>query len=509
MVKNKKKKMNNKMVIYLIIGAVVILLLTQSKPKEAQPTPSQPTPTLALQGCTNTCSAGYNQMPFSDCSCYIPQITPLDNDGDGIPDSQDPDDDNDGFSDDEENEAGTDPLNPNDYPTTPVGECMVVSMDCGTTCWNMGYNTAYCTIEGCPPNFNYIGDYSCSDTPPCQRCCCGGEQLADDDEQDEAPVDEGPECSDSDWSGNTPWPEESALSTQSFTYGYVTHNMEGYASPIYDTCQGIYVYERFCNYAGYLDFDSVYCEEGCSGGKCNAAPPSGPANPICGHSAGQYCYGYDVAYHSPTWDSDKCDSFPKSSGSTCLSDCAYKGFDNYEQYCWCWDTDVCESWESCGSSGCYGSYQSCSDYCSAQGTTSLGCVSGFNHCYSAGGEYYAGQGDDCVVGCCCQPSYPSCSQACADSGRAHYACMGGSSCKLNHAIETLTGNPYCQAINQALDCCCVWKDKVDACNSWGYPHSACVNTLHSLYNPSTSCSGMWLDEGNNFCSSNFRLCCLN
>ena len=40
----------------------------------------------------------------------------IDTDGDGIPDSQDPDDDNDGWSDEEEQEFGTDPKNPDDYP---------------------------------------------------------------------------------------------------------------------------------------------------------------------------------------------------------------------------------------------------------------------------------------------------------------------------------------------------------------------------------------------------------
>jgi len=44
-------------------------------------------------------------------------------DGDGIPDNLDPDDDNDGFTDDEENEAGTNPLDPNDYPGSDITSC--------------------------------------------------------------------------------------------------------------------------------------------------------------------------------------------------------------------------------------------------------------------------------------------------------------------------------------------------------------------------------------------------
>ena len=47
-------------------------------------------------------------------------VNPLsgtDTDGDGIPDDVDTDDDNDGFSDQDEIDAGTDPLNPYDYPS--------------------------------------------------------------------------------------------------------------------------------------------------------------------------------------------------------------------------------------------------------------------------------------------------------------------------------------------------------------------------------------------------------
>jgi len=53
---------------------------------------------------------------------------PVDTDGDGIPDTEDNDDDNDGWTDDQENTYGTDPLNPNDYPTDtedPLGRIYV------------------------------------------------------------------------------------------------------------------------------------------------------------------------------------------------------------------------------------------------------------------------------------------------------------------------------------------------------------------------------------------------
>ena len=53
----------------------------------------------------------------------------IDTDGDGIPDSQDPDDDNDGWSDEEEQEFGTDPKNPDDYPLDTDGDHIPDSID--------------------------------------------------------------------------------------------------------------------------------------------------------------------------------------------------------------------------------------------------------------------------------------------------------------------------------------------------------------------------------------------
>lgn len=62
--------------------------------------------------------------------------------------------------------------------TVSTGECNSVSMECGSQCSSMGYNLAYCTVEGCPPNYDYIGDYSCSSFPPCERCCCSYVQVS-------------------------------------------------------------------------------------------------------------------------------------------------------------------------------------------------------------------------------------------------------------------------------------------------------------------------------------------
>jgi uncharacterized repeat protein (TIGR01451 family) len=52
-----------------------------------------------------------------------------DNDGDGIGDNADPDDDNDGWTDDEENQYGTDPFDPNDYPVDTDGDGIPDSVD--------------------------------------------------------------------------------------------------------------------------------------------------------------------------------------------------------------------------------------------------------------------------------------------------------------------------------------------------------------------------------------------
>lgn len=116
-----------------------------------------------------------------------------------------------------------------------------------------------------------------------------------------------PQCSDSDWSGNTPWPEDDALSTQSFIYGYVIHNMAGYESPAYDYCYGSYVYEKFCNYAGYFDYDSVYCDYGCesgyvnghSAGRCKAAPTTTT-------TIAMFCNDVDIGDNS-IWGPGYCD----------------------------------------------------------------------------------------------------------------------------------------------------------------------------------------------------------
>lgn len=144
--KNKSKPKNSKM-LYIIIGIVVIIFLMKGK-KEAvenggevslEPTIEEVLTTLPT--CSDLCnrydmsgsyesttcrigelrlSYGYpNEAPLLVCCCYE-TVDGVDTDGDGIPDSDDPDDDNDGYTDDEEEQAGTDPFNPNDYPGAEV-----------------------------------------------------------------------------------------------------------------------------------------------------------------------------------------------------------------------------------------------------------------------------------------------------------------------------------------------------------------------------------------------------
>ncbi len=68
-------------------------------------------------------STGQNEWTiYLDETTYVDFPIALDTDNDGTPDHLDEDDDNDGFTDAEEEEAGTDPLNPNSKPTGDNGD---------------------------------------------------------------------------------------------------------------------------------------------------------------------------------------------------------------------------------------------------------------------------------------------------------------------------------------------------------------------------------------------------
>lgn len=265
---------------------------------------------------------------------------------------------------------------------------------------------------------------------------------------------------------------------------------------VWDHCNNVYpsyLYEMKCvgDVGGY---DYHYCTYGCYDGACRTSATTTttvPMNPVCGHSSGQYCYGYDVAYHVSTYDPYRCNTFPKQIGSTCLYDCAYKGVDNYDLYCWCWDTDTCADYESCGSSGCYGvtttlpptttttiSPFSCSYTCDIHGWDYVGCTYTINnHCWESltpGLEYQRldvtqtvlpGQVHTCQgVNCCCDigpPPEVDCPTVCQEGGYNYIGCAtSGNQCYTgftsNLPFAIPAGNWWC--INAMSDsgsqCCC-------------------------------------------------------
>jgi len=285
------------------------------------------------------------------------------------------DSDGDGWSDDQENQAGTDPNNPNDFPgsdttttTIPREECDSTTLACGITCTQIGYQYAECAQDYCPAGWNYIGLYGCNEEAGCDVCCCSGTQQSTTTTTTTVPYTTTTTttagCYDSDGGINL------------YVGGYIRTSNGNIHN---DACTGSNsMYEFFCPESGGLGQAHRYCENGCETvggyGRCKTAPTTTtttvPPNPVCGHSYGQYCYGYDVAYHSSTYDSSKCNTFPKIGGSDCLFNCAYKGVDNYNMYCWCWDKEPCGGYSSCTNSGC----EEATFTCTAQGfgTSSYG-----------------------------------------------------------------------------------------------------------------------------------------
>lgn len=174
-------------------------------------------------------------------------IVGQDTDGDGIPDTQDPDNDNDSYPDKDENEAGTDPLNPNSHP----------SVHCSAECINAGYASGkYSTGMQCSSGENLLtfgpsgGPYT--------NCCCTQTQ----EEEDQVIA----TCTDTDGgdntfvkgtvSGMTMWDPQQP-------YSYV------------DYCSdGTYLMESWCVQVsnGYTFGGGVKkCDYGCTDGKCNTA----------------------------------------------------------------------------------------------------------------------------------------------------------------------------------------------------------------------------------------------
>lgn len=104
------------------------------------------------------CCDSSGNCKLSSTSSLISRV--CDSDGDGNPDDTDPDDDNDGFSDEEEDEAGTDPLNPDSHPT--------VTDPCPTYCQGLDYATGRFVTNpsACmPPEVPFV-------YPPASGYCC-------------------------------------------------------------------------------------------------------------------------------------------------------------------------------------------------------------------------------------------------------------------------------------------------------------------------------------------------
>lgn len=116
-----------------------------------------------------------NEAPLLNCCC---SDTKRDTDGDGIPDSQDPDDDNDGFTDDEEAQAGTDPLDKNDFPQVEdfpeqegaysFQECRGLADENSVYFSKMTDDGSDWTEETC---YDYANDRCNTDTAFSRNCC--------------------------------------------------------------------------------------------------------------------------------------------------------------------------------------------------------------------------------------------------------------------------------------------------------------------------------------------------
>lgn len=342
-------------------------------------------------------------------------------------------------------------------PDTDEDEvCSLTSMECGVECSSRGYNLAECSDGPCPFDYDELeGDYGCSDSPPCDRCCCKYVEGTT-------------------TTTTTTW-GETTTTTISGSDRCEDYMMANYGLPNTE-------YDETLTSSNCLDYAESMCDNGvsnwgwinpggawggdsnlgCCGWECN------PQNLFCGKSSGQHCYGYDVAYHTSTFDSTKCNSFPKMGGSDCLYDCVYKGLDNYDMHCWCWNKEPCESWEDCGSDGCYGEFTDCNDICSSHGKNSLGCSDSVEHCTGLHGTLFE-KGDECASG---------------------------------------------------ANCCCEWSNLQEACSSYGYSNSWCANVANELVNWPDDCyyegsSSLVFPQGDYLCGSygepglDMRACCFN
>lgn len=231
---------------------------------------------------------------------------------------------------------------------------------------------------------------------------------------------------------------------------------DGFHSDFWDYCLGdTILYEYYCpSVNSYYTFEVNHCNYGCSGGKCNEATTTSlPAN-YCA----TVCAGYDHWAGEDNINIDECEDVAVN---YCYPDSANV---HQTEHCCCWDC--------------------------AYATTST-----------------------VYTTTTTSPWFNDCHMECDNSGRGYKYCGSwGGDCKVNEGILLPAGDYGCEPAG--FVCCCAWKDVWDACHSYDFRTGYCVNTLHELYNPATSCeggSGTWLDtlnpQGNQECSANFRACC--
>lgn len=264
----KQKKRSEKMTA-LIILIIIFLFILWSKGYIGQRSQQA--------GCTNICASSYNQMPYPDCSCYSPEVTSSDTDGDGIPDSIDTDDDNDGFPDSVEEDYGTDPTDPTDYPGGN-GEAPVPTTS--YTCGQEGDN--YCTGT-CPPSHPECASL---EFPTYAACVCiDGTDVHDDWKPGESMHNPGEAIDNGEEAGIEGTCYDSDGGIDLYTAGYVDISGGLYYGRHYDYCDGTTIYEQTCNpeTPGVPWVRQLTCSNVCELGKC-VDPPLGCINEVIGQS---------------------------------------------------------------------------------------------------------------------------------------------------------------------------------------------------------------------------------
>lgn len=416
------------------IVVIVIIIFVMSNQKGAL---KQGTGPLALPGCSNTCAFNYNQMPAPDCSCYQPNPTTKDFDGDGIPDNQDPDDDNDGFSDEEERAAGTNPRDAGNFPGEEGEEIDVVSClfdACGVLPDDW---TGMC-FEGvaeCQDNDGYpapVGDEWCEEMyiAPAPVCCCPSQELIDEYNMELA-------CND--LVSPTGLYSTYVLADQ----GWTGVQCESHASI---SCEG----------SGHL-LERSRIQDGCCIWKCSLPQTE-----------------------------------PEQSFSSCKLECQNQ---NAANRVLCKNTvSNCEAiggyWLTAGDAQCDSLYEthicccippsaqhSCDDACGTLGGTCEISSGACPNSYEPLGNYYCETFAQGRPSCCCE-DVPTCDEVC-ESYQATGECYDYVEYCLEDGTYASEGDAYCGSVGSDDVCCCIQEQQQDTCQDvcgfYGYLNGICIN----------------------------------